>query len=68
MIHSNSEGNEQVSPKLLTAPKAAAYLGLSESRVRQMLTGGQLPTRTVGKRLMVPLPALERWLTEAATI
>jgi len=56
--------DNQKASVLLTAPKAAVALGLSEFRIRQMLKDGQLPCRPVGKRLMVPSVALEKWLTE----
>jgi hypothetical protein len=48
--------------QLLTVPGTAAYLGLSEYSVRKMVRDGQLPTRQVAKRQMVPVALLRDWL------
>src|ERR1017187_10157340 len=48
--------------QLLTVPKTAAYLGLSEYSVRTMVRRGQLPTRQVASRTMIPVTLLREWL------
>jgi hypothetical protein len=48
--------------RLLTVPKTAAYLGLSEYAVRKMVRKGQLPTRQVASRQMIPVSLLREWL------
>jgi excisionase family DNA binding protein len=48
--------------RLLTVPKTAAYLGLSEYSVRKMVHQGQLPTRQVASRKMIPVALLREWL------
>jgi excisionase family DNA binding protein len=59
---SATTGKESISAQLLTAPRVAAYLGLSRYAVRQMITNGQIPTRAVGKRRLVPRALLDVWL------
>jgi Helix-turn-helix domain len=48
--------------RLLTVPKTAAYLGLSEYAVRKIVRQGQLPTRQVASRQMIPVTLLREWL------
>ena len=50
------------SRQLLTVPKTASYLGLSENAVRKMVRQGQLPTRQVASRQMVWVTLLREWL------
>ncbi len=47
---------------VLTAREAAAVLGCSENVIRSAMRGGQVPTRAVGKRTVVPVQALDDWL------
>jgi excisionase family DNA binding protein len=49
--------------KLLLRPaEAAEALGISRSKLYQMLAGGQLPVVRVGQTLRVPVRELERWI------
>jgi hypothetical protein len=48
--------------RLWTVPKTAAYLGLSEYSVRRMVRQGQLPTRQVASRKLIPVALLRGWL------
>jgi excisionase family DNA binding protein len=51
--------------KLLLRPaEAAEALGISRSRLYQMLAGGQLPVVRVGQSMRVPVRELERWIGE----
>ena len=49
---------------VLTVREAAAVLNCSEDAVRKAMNGGQLPARSIGKRAIVPVPALIQWLSE----
>ena len=45
-----------------TIPEVAAQLGLKPRTVYAWAEHGQLPTIRVGKRVLVPVAALEQWL------
>ena len=49
-------------PLLLSIPKAAQQLGISESCARQMAYNGEIPVIRVRRRLLVPAKALEQWI------
>lgn len=51
----------------LTVEEAAALLGIGRSAAYEAARRGQLPTRRVGRRLLVPVPALLEWLGVPAT-
>lgn len=52
-----------VEPRVtITVEEAAALLGIGRSAAYEAARRGQLPTRRVGRRLLVPLPALLEWL------
>ena len=46
----------------LTVEEAATLLGLGRSAAYEAARRGQLPTRRLGRRLLVPVPALLEWL------
>lgn len=46
-------------------PTAAKALGISRNLAYELAREGRLPTVRLGKRLVVPLKALERMLEEA---
>ena len=46
----------------ITVEEAATLLGIGRSAAYEAARRGQLPTRRVGRRLLVPLPALLEWL------
>ncbi|NLN84455.1 MAG: helix-turn-helix domain-containing protein [Firmicutes bacterium] len=48
----------------LSIPQAADALGLSETFTRQLVYSGELPAVKVGRRWIVPVNALDRWLAE----
>jgi len=49
--------------KLLLRPtEAAEVLGISRSKLYQMLAGGQLPVVRVGQSKRIPVRGLERWI------
>ncbi len=46
----------------LTVEEAAALLGLGRSAAYEAARRGQIPTRRLGRRVVVPVPALLAWL------
>jgi excisionase family DNA binding protein len=46
----------------ITVEEAAAILGIGRSAAYEAARRGQLPTRRLGRRLLVPVPALLAWL------
>lgn len=53
-------------PLLISVEQAASRIGLSRSRVYELIDAGQFPHKRVGRRLLVPVKALERWAEEDA--
>ena len=50
----------------ITVEEAAAVLGIGRSAAYEAARRGQLPTRRLGRRLFVPVPAFLRWLGDEA--
>lgn len=48
--------------KTLTIPEAAKVLGVGRSAAYEAARTGQIPTIKIGKRILVPVTALERLL------
>jgi len=61
--------NEQNNParRVVTVSEAAATLEISRATAYQAVKTGQLPTIRIGRRLLVPLAALERMLAGDST-
>ena len=52
-------------PKLaLTIAEAAQSLGLSERTIESMVKKGELPVRRVGRRVLLPVDALRKWIND----
>ena len=49
----------------ITIEEAGRLIGLRRSTAYAAAQRGQLPTRRVGRRLLVPVPAFLRWLGDA---
>ena len=49
-------------PVTLTVPQAAQMLGIGRSAAYEAARTGQIPTLRIGRRLVVPIKALERLL------
>ena len=47
----------------LTVEETAALLGLSRTATYQAVKRGDLPSRRLGRRILIPVPALRDWLT-----
>lgn len=54
--------------KTLSIPEAGKALGIGRSAAYEAARTGQLPTIRIGKRLLVPIIALERLLEQAGTL
>ncbi|MCA1846511.1 MAG: helix-turn-helix domain-containing protein [Actinobacteria bacterium] len=46
----------------ISVEEAARLLGLGRSAAYEAARRGELPTRRLGRRLLVPVPALLEWL------
>ena len=58
----------QASPterKTLTVPEAARTLGIGRSAAYEAARTGEIPTIRIGKRILVPVAALERLLADS---
>ena len=51
--------------KTLSIPEAGKALGICRSAAYEAARTGQLPTIKIGKRILVPVVALERMLRES---
>ena len=52
----------------ITVEEAAALLGIGRTAAYDAARRGQLPTRRLGRRLFVPVPALLEWLGASAAV
>lgn len=48
-----------------TADELAAMLGVDRKTVYEFATRGTIPCRRLGRRILFPRVAIERWLAEA---
>jgi excisionase family DNA binding protein len=46
----------------ITVEEAAALLGIGRTAAYEAARRGELPTRRLGRRVLVPVPALLEWL------
>lgn len=51
----------------LTVEEAAAMLGVSRGLAYESVKRGDIPSLKIGKRIVIPRPALERMLADGAT-
>jgi excisionase family DNA binding protein len=56
--------NRKRTRRTVTVDETAEILGISRNLVYQGVRGGQIPSLRVGGRYLVPLPALQKLLTE----
>jgi excisionase family DNA binding protein len=52
----------------LTIGEAASLLGLGRTAAYEAARRGQIPSRRLGRRLVVPVPALVEWLSSHADL
>lgn len=55
---------EKQEPLLISVVEAAERVGLSKSTVYELIDAGRFPHKRVGRRILVPVKALERWAAE----
>ena len=66
MESSSMDGSISLECRTLSVPEAAKALGIGRSAAYEAARTGQLPTIKIGKRILVPVVALERMLRECA--
>lgn len=52
--------------KLISVLEASKRVGVSDTKMRRMISDGEFPekcTRRIGRRVMVIVPELDRWLS-----
>lgn len=49
----------------LTVPEVAALLGIGRNEAYVAVQRGEIPARKVGRRILIPRAAFDRWLAEA---
>ena len=53
--------------RTLTVPEAAKALGIGRAAAYEGARTGQIPTIRIGKRILVPVAALERMLAQPSS-
>jgi excisionase family DNA binding protein len=54
--------NDLANRTTISVEEAAKVIGIGRSAAYEAARTGQLPTRRLGRRLLVPVPALLEWL------
>ncbi len=54
--------------KVYTVPEAAAVLGVSTTKMYQVIRTKGFPVIVLGKRRIIPVRELDRWMEEQAAI
>ena len=63
-IRSLPQGLEDIESRLtLSVEETASLLGLGRSAAYEAARRGELPSRQLGRRVIVPVPALLSWLS-----
>jgi excisionase family DNA binding protein len=52
---------------VLTVPEAAARLGVSDWLIYDLIKKKKFPHRRLGRRIVIPVHALERWADDTDT-
>lgn len=55
---------EVAQPLLLTVPQVARMLNIGNTKVRMLLSSGELPRVRIGRSVRVPAAALHTWLEQ----
>jgi excisionase family DNA binding protein len=53
----------EIERRTVTVQEAATILGVGRNKAYEAARSGEIPTLKIGKRLLVPIVALERLLT-----
>lgn len=51
-------------PLVLSVSEAAARVGVSDWLIYRLIQQGNFPHRRLGRRIVIPLHALERWIDQ----
>lgn len=54
----------EMSVKAVSVAQAAEMIGISVNHAYELVHAGIIPAKHVGKRWLVPVAALEKWLME----
>ena len=55
----------ETKPEVYTVPEVRKLLGINRNLAYEMARQGQIPTIKLGRRLVCPKAAVDRWLTGA---
>lgn len=58
----------KIPKKVYTVPEAAEVLGVSTSKMYQIIRMKGFPVIVLGKRRIIPIKELDRWMEEQAAI
>lgn len=47
---------------VFNAEETAKFLGVGMNKIYELLTSGQIPSRRIGRKYLIPRLALENWL------
>ena len=61
-----SDATSTTTKRTYTVPEAAKLLGIGRTAAYEAARTGQIPTIRIGKRLLVPVAALDHLLSEPA--
>ena len=59
------DADQKIAPRTCTVREAAKQLGISDASAYEAARTGDLPTIKIGKRILVPLAALDKKLQAA---
>ena len=62
--HVSKENGETLQPLLLNVPQVAQLLGLSRTKVYELIATEGLPVLKFGRAVRVSLTALQQWLDQ----
>jgi excisionase family DNA binding protein len=64
MESSTQQQPASAAPLLISVPDAARRCGLSDSLLYYLIQQGQFPHLRVRRRILVPVKAMEEWITQ----
>lgn len=60
------ENVEQIPKKVYSVPEAASVLGISTTKMYQLIRSQGFPVIVIGKRRVIPIKDFEQWMTKQA--
>ena len=52
-------------PLAYSVGEAASLMGVSNDKVRELVRANEIPHKRIGRRIIIPRAAFERWLNES---